>query len=73
MSEQDAAKENAVRAFVAVVDPKNEDARTDYVTMLRRAQAAIEKELFTWTSAIEQPQGRSGATQVAPAPPAPKA
>jgi hypothetical protein len=72
MSEQDTAKENAVRAFVGAVDPKNEDAHTDYVTMLRRAQAAIDKELFVWTSGVEQPPGPSGAAQVAPAPPAPK-
>jgi hypothetical protein len=68
MSEQDMAKENAVRAFVSAVDPKNEDARTDYVTMLRRAQAAIEKDLFTWTSAPVQERGASGETVVAPAP-----
>ncbi len=73
MSEQDAAKENAVRAFVSAVDPKNEDARTDYITMLRRAQAAIEHELFTWTSAPVQERGTSGETVVAPAPPPPKA
>lgn len=68
MSEQDAAKENAVRAFVGAVDPKNDDASTDYITMLRRAQAAIEKELFVWTSAPVQEPGKSGETVIAPAP-----
>lgn len=66
MSEQDQAKEQAVRQFVGAVDPKNEDAQTDYITMLRRAQTAIELELFKWTSAPVQEQGKSGETVVAP-------
>ena len=64
--EQNSAKEQAVRQFISLVDPKNEDARTDYITLLRRAQAAIERELMVWTSGIEQPQGKSGEAVVAP-------
>ena len=36
--EQNSAKEQAVRQFVGLVDPKSEDAQCDYVTILRRAQ-----------------------------------
>ena len=51
------------------MDPKSEDAQCDYVTILRRAQEAIERELFTWTSAPVQEASPSGTTVNAPPPP----
>lgn len=58
-------QEQVARQALGHLDPKNGDAELDYLDVLRRLQAAIDKELFKWDSSIVQPIGWSGETQVA--------
>jgi hypothetical protein len=54
-----------VRHALRQLDPHADDQQQDYVSVLRRLQTAIDRELSKWTSASEQPVGPSGEVAVA--------
>lgn len=58
-------QEQVMRQALGVFDAKAGDAELDYLDVLKRVQAAVEKELFKWDSSIVQPSGWSGESQVA--------
>lgn len=58
-------QEQVMRQALGHLDPKNGDAELDYLDVLRRLQAAVDRELFKWDSSIVQPIGWSGEAQVA--------
>lgn len=58
-------QEQIMRQALGHLDAKAGDAELDYLEVLRRCQAAIDKELFKWDSSIVQPVGWSGEAQVA--------
>lgn len=58
-------QEQVMRQALGHLDPKNGDVELDYLDVLRRCQAAVDKELFKWDSSIVQPIGWSGEAQVA--------
>lgn len=57
--------EQTLRQALGHLDPKNGDAELDTLDVLRRCQAAVDRELFKWDSSLVQPAGWSGAIQVA--------
>jgi len=56
--------EQAMRQALGHLDAKAGDAELEYLQVLQRLQAAIEKELFKWASSIVQPAGFSGEIQI---------
>jgi hypothetical protein len=57
-------QEQVMRQALGMLDAKAGDAELDYLDVLRRCQAAVEKELFKWDSSIVQPAGFSGEIQI---------
>jgi hypothetical protein len=57
-------QEQQMRQALGVLDAKAGDASLDYLDVLRRLQAAVEKELFRWDSSLVQPVGFSGESQI---------
>lgn len=62
---EQAATEQLARQLLGRLDPHADDAQQDYISILRRVQGAIDRELFKRTSASVQPPGPSGETAVA--------
>jgi len=60
----DPAAETVMRQALGMLDAKAGDAELDYLDVLKRLLAAIEKELFRWDSSIVQPAGFSGEIQI---------
>lgn len=58
-------QEQVMRQALGMLDAKAGDAELDYLDVLKRCQQAIDIELFRWDSALVQPPGWSGASQVA--------
>lgn len=58
-------QEQCLRQALGILDAKAGDMSLDYLEVVRRCQAAIEKELFKWDSGIVQPVGFSGEAQIA--------
>jgi hypothetical protein len=56
--------EQVMRQALGHMDAKAGDAELDYLEVLRRMLAAVEKELFKWASSIVQPAGFSGEIQI---------
>jgi hypothetical protein len=56
--------EQTMRQALGHLDAKAGDAELEYLEVLRRCLAAIEKELFKWASSIVQPAGFSGEIQI---------
>lgn len=56
--------EQVMRQALGVLDAKAGDAELDYLDVLKRVQAAIDRELFRWDSSLVQPIGWSGEAQV---------
>jgi hypothetical protein len=56
--------EQAMRQALGYLDAKAGDVELDYLEILRRCLAAIEKDLFKWASSIVQPAGFSGEIQI---------
>ena len=56
--------EQVMRQALGYLDAKAGDAELEYLEVLRRCLAAIEKELFRWASSLVQPAGFSGETQI---------
>lgn len=57
--------EQTIRQVLGQLDPKHGDAELDTLDILRRLQAAVDRDLFKWDSSIVQPIGWSGEAQVA--------
>jgi len=57
-------QEQVLRQALGMLDAKAGDAELGYLEVVRRCQAAIEKELFRWASSLVQPPGFSGAIQI---------
>lgn len=58
-------QEQVMRQALGYLDAKTGDAELGYLEVLRRIQGAVDIELFRWDSSLIQPQGWSGASQVA--------
>jgi hypothetical protein len=56
--------EQIMRQALGHLDAKAGDGELEYLQVLQRLQAAIEKELFKWASSLVQPAGFSGETQI---------
>ena len=57
-------EEQVMRQALGYMDAKAGDAELAYLQVLQRCLAAIEKELFKWASAMVQPAGFSGESQI---------
>ena len=53
-----------MRQALGILDAKAGDQELGYLEVIRRLQAAIEKELFKWDSSMVQPAGFSGEIQI---------
>lgn len=56
--------EQCMRQALGVLDAKAGDQDLGYLEVIRRLQAAVEKELFKWDSSMVQPAGFSGDIQI---------
>jgi hypothetical protein len=56
--------EQTMRQALGYLDAKAGDVELDYLDILRRCLAAVEKDLFKWASSIVQPAGFSGEIQI---------
>jgi len=57
-------EEQVMRQALGHLDPKAGDAELEYLQVLQRLQASVERELFRWASSIVQPAGFSGEIQI---------
>jgi hypothetical protein len=53
-----------MRQALGHLDAKAGDVELEYLEVLRRCLAAVEKELFKWASSLVQPAGFSGEIQI---------
>jgi hypothetical protein len=56
--------EQIMRQALGHLDAKAGDVELEYLEVLRRCLAAVEKELFKWASSLVQPAGFSGEIQI---------
>jgi hypothetical protein len=56
--------EQIMRQALGHLDAKAGDVELEYLQVLGRVRAAIEKELFKWASSLVQPAGFSGESQI---------
>jgi hypothetical protein len=56
--------EQVMRQALGHLDAKAGDVELEYLEVVRRCLAAVEKELFKWASSLVQPAGFSGEIQI---------
>jgi len=56
--------EQVMRQALGHLDAKAGDVELEYLQVLQRLRAAVEKELFKWASSLVQPAGFSGEAQI---------
>jgi hypothetical protein len=57
-------EEQVLRLALGHLDARAGDVELEYLEVLRRCLAAVEKELFKWASSLVQPAGFSGEIQI---------